>query len=100
MEMRERKRRCHAISVARCSGVSWKNCDSLMRPIGVSRDSLGMISPAEVFLQLYRTHPVIADAQDLPLHVPKIQVFGTVLCCCRFHCSYMGNKLKIKYINK
>ena len=48
--------------------------------VGVGgKDAVGQVTPAEVFLQLYHTHPLITESQDLPLHVPNNQVGGTGL---------------------
>ena len=38
------------------------------------KDAVGQVTPAQVFLQLYHTHPLIMESQDLPLHVPSNEV--------------------------
>lgn len=69
------KKRGHTISVMTHpdSSRQQEQAEVDLRTGGPGKDFPWAVTPAEVFLQLYHTHPLIAS-QDQPLHLPNDEV--------------------------
>ena len=69
------------------------------------KDAVGQVTPAQVFLQLYHTHPLIMESQDLPLHVPSNEVrctgvqrglhYPVCVCVCVQMCMHYPVRAKM-----
>lgn len=74
LELRLKKQRGHTISVMTPAEANRQHEEAGLRAGAGGKDAVGQVTPAQVFLQLYHTHPLIMDSQDLPLHVPNNEV--------------------------
>ena len=69
-----KKQRGHTISVMTPAEANRQHEEAGFRAGAGGKDAVGQVTPAQVFLQLYHTHPLIMESQDLPLHVPSNEV--------------------------
>ena len=70
-----KKQRGHTISVMTPAEANRQHEEAGFRAGAGGKDAVGQVTPAQVFLQLYHTHPLIMESQDLPLHVPSNEVW-------------------------
>ncbi|XP_070184862.1 tuberin-like isoform X2 [Littorina saxatilis] len=98
MELRMKKQRGHTISVMTPAEANRQTEEAGLRGGAGGKDAVGMVTPAEVFLQLYHTHPLIMDSHDLPLHVPNNEAFHRSLKLLDLVCPYETHNIGIIYV--
>ena len=89
-----KKQRGHTISVMTPAEANRQHEEAGFRAGAGGKDAVGQVTPAQVFLQLYHTHPLIMESQDLPLHVPSNEVWCISVqrglhypvCVCKYAC--------------
>jgi hypothetical protein len=73
-----KKQRGHTIAVMTPAEATRQHDEAGLRAGAGGKDNLGMVTPADVFLQLYHTHPLISDTIHLPLKVPNNEVSAPI----------------------
>ncbi|XP_076458884.1 tuberin-like isoform X2 [Babylonia areolata] len=72
MELRMKKPRGYTIAVMTPAEATRQQEEAELRGGAGGKDAVGVVTPSEVFLQLYHTQALLGDnPQHLPLHVPN-----------------------------
>ncbi|XP_025084814.1 tuberin-like isoform X2 [Pomacea canaliculata] len=96
MELKNIKKRGHTIAVmTRAEANQFKEADSGAKAGGGVGKS--MVTPAQIFLQLYYTYPV-TTSQDLPLHLPKTETFERALMMLDHIYPHETHKIGVIYV--